>query len=291
MKNLLISLILFCVLSIWAEPTNEPAKDKPAIDQSKIAVSVPGPGGGLGDSAWGNSFEGIRDQINKIRQNPDVKEKIEIINEQKDKTLLIKRNNITYLYRFYKKPRILEKFNKSKEDEGKSSSLFSVGVYFSPVESLKLKKQVEDKYGKPTKEPQAQIPKDKFSKPDDENESSDENQDDKKIAGAYTWTFKRAGTYTESSEPPTSAAASASAPPKGGKSEFIIQWVEPYNKKAFSKRMDYFSVDRTDLINIDYKDYFSARETDVLLDLVNEGVYSEKDQNKEVTPSTPPAKQ
>ena len=76
MKNLLISLILFCVLSIWAEPTNEPAKDKPAIDQSKIAVSVPGPGGGLGDSAWGNSFEGIRDQINKIRQNPDVKEKI-----------------------------------------------------------------------------------------------------------------------------------------------------------------------------------------------------------------------
>lgn len=55
--------------------------------------------------------------------------------------------------------------------------------------------------------------------------------------------------------------------------------------------MDYFSVDRTDLINIDYKDYFSARETDVLLDLVNEGVYSEKDQNKEVTPSTPPVKQ
>ena len=46
---------------------------------------------------------------------------------------------------------------------------------------MKLKKQVEDKYGKPTKEPQAQIPKDKFSKPDDENESSDENQDDKKL--------------------------------------------------------------------------------------------------------------
>ena len=135
MKNLLISLILFCVLSIWAEPTNEPAKDKPAIDQSKIAVSVPGPGGGLGDSAWGNSFEGIRDQINKIRQNPDVKEKIEIINEQKDKTLLIKRNNITYLYRFYKKPRILEKFNKSKEDEGKSSSLFSV-VFYKILSSL-----------------------------------------------------------------------------------------------------------------------------------------------------------
>ena len=56
--------------------------------------------------------------------------------------------------------------------------------------------------------------------------------------------------------------------------------------------MDYFSVDRTDLINIDYKDYFSARETDVLLDLVTEGVYQDTDKNKgnetEVTPN--PAK-
>ena len=60
--------------------------------------------------------------------------------------------------------------------------------------------------------------------------------------------------------------------------------------------MDYFSVDRTDLINIDYKDYFSARETDVLMDLVTEGVYQEVDKNKvneseiKPAPKTPPAK-
>jgi|GEM_PF-1767704 hypothetical protein len=304
MKNILISILIFFTFSIWAqtptETTNPNAnKEKPAIDQSKIAVSVPGPGSGLGDTAWGNSYVSIRDEINKIRQNPDIKEKIEIVNEVKDKSLLVKRNNITYLYRFYKKPKVLEKFNKSKEDEGKgSSSLFSVGVYFSPVESLKLKKQVEDKYGKPSREPQAQIPKDKFSKPDDENDSADDNVDDKKIAGAYTWSFKRAdGTIPgESAEPSKSAAANANNPSKSNKSEFIIQWVEPYNRKAFTKRMDYFSVDRTDLINIDYKDYFSARETDVLLDLVTEGVYQEKDPNKpkesEVNPTVnPPAKQ
>lgn len=255
-----------------ATPTN--TQEKKVIDQSKIVVSVPGPGGGLGDTAWGQSFVSIRDQINKIRQNPEVKEKIEIINETKDKSLLIKRNNITYLYRFYKKPAILEKFNKSKEDEGKSSSLFSVGVYFSPVESLRLKKQVEDKYGKASSEPQAQIPKDKFSKPDSENDSTDDNLDDKKIAGAYTWAFKR-GDASANANPPA-GNASGNAASQTNKAEFIVQWVEPYNKKAFSKRMDYFSVDRTDLINIDYKDYFSARETDVLLDLVNEGVFEEK---------------
>ncbi len=302
MKNLLISILIFFTFSTWAQSTTEssnpnPSKDKPAIDQSKISVSVPGPGSGLGDTAWGNSYVSIRDEINKIRQNPEIKEKIEIINEVKDKSLLVKRNNITYLYRFYKKPKLLDKFNKSKEDEGKgSSSLFSVGVYFSPVESLKLKKQVEDKYGKPAKEPQAQIPRDKFSKPEGEDDSADDNVDDKKIAGAYTWSFKRAESTSEAAEPVKSAAANAASPQKSNKAEFIIQWVEPYNKKAFSKRMDYFSVDRTDLINIDYKDYFSARETDVLLDLVTEGVFQEKDPNKvkesEVNPTvTPPAKQ
>ncbi len=305
MKNLLLSFLLSFVFSLGAEPTttttvNDPTvtKDKPAIDQSKIAVSVPGPGSGLGDTAWGNSFVSILKQINDIRQNPEIKEKIEIINEVKDKSLLVKRNNITYLYRFYKKPKVLEKFNKSKEDEGKgSSSLFSVGVYFSPVESLKLKKQVEDKYGKPSKEPAAQIPRDKFSKPEDEDDTEDDNIDSKKIAGAYTWSFKRNSASSETSEPVT-PAANASSPQKSSKAEFIIQWVEPYNKKAFSKRMDYFSVDRTDLINIDYKDYFSARETDVLLDLVKEGVFQEKEKDSSVNPSVnptvnpaPPAKQ
>ncbi|HMW04601.1 MAG TPA: hypothetical protein PK079_17030 [Leptospiraceae bacterium] len=292
MKNILILILFISFFSIHSEPnssgnTANPSTDPNAaqpkvIDQSKIVVSVPGPGGGLGDTAWGQSFMSIRDQINKIRQNPEVKEKIEILNESKDKSLLVKRNNITYLYRFYKKPAILEKFNKSKEDEGKSSSLFSVGVYFSPVESLKLKKQVEDKYGNPSTEPQAQIPKDKFSKPDEENDSVGENQDDKKIAGAYTWSFKRAdaGNSSAGSNPPPAEGANANSAPQSNKAEFIIQWVEPYNKKAFSKRMDYFSVDRTDLINIDYKDYFSARETDVLLDLVNEGVFQEKEKDK-----------
>ncbi|MBK8399081.1 MAG: hypothetical protein IPL26_28060 [Leptospiraceae bacterium] len=297
MKNLLTFVLFFSILSLSGQDN----KEKPAIDQSKIAVSVPGPGSGLGDAAWGNSYVNIRDKIMAIRNTPEIKEKIEIVNEVKDKSLLVKRNNITYLYRFYKKPKILEKFNKSKEDEGKSSSLFSVGVYFSPVESIKLKKQVEDKYGKATKEPQAQIPKDKFSKPDDEEDDSDTNNDDKKIAGAYIWSFLRNGGSNPDSPAPapkeakTTAEASANtqpSPEKSNKSEFIIQWVEPYNKKAFSKRMDYFSVDRTDLINIDYKDYFSARETDVLLDLVTEGVYQDTDKNKgnetEVTPN--PAK-
>lgn len=301
MKNLLTFVLFFSVFTSLVAQDN---KEKPAIDQSKIAVSVPGPGSGLGDAAWGNSYTNIRDKIMSIRNNPDIKEKIEIVNEVKDKSLLIRRNSISYLYRFYKKPKILEKFNKSKEDEGKSSSLFSVGVYFSPVESLKLKKQVEDKYGKATKEPQAQIPKDKFSKSEDEEDSIDANADDKKIAGAYIWSFARAGatSSTESPAPkdsknaPEAGGNTQVAPEKANKSEFIIQWVEPYNKKAFTKRMDYFSVDRTDLINIDYKDYFSARETDVLLDLVNEGVFQEVDKNKvnesEVKPDskTAPAK-
>lgn len=274
----LILLIFFSINLLSQEKTET---EKPSIDQSKIAVSVPGPGAGLGDASWGKPFESIREQIMSIRNNPDVKEKIEILNEVKDKSLLVKRNNITYLYRFYKKPKILAKFNKSKEnDHSGTSMLFSVGIYFSPVESLKLKKQIEDKYGKVMKEPQAQIPKDKFSKPEDEDDSLDGNDDSKKIAGFYSWTFKRTG-ETNVAE----GESKAQAPSKG---EFILQWVEPYNKKAFSKRMDYFSIDKSDLINIDYKDYFSARETDILLDLINEGIYQEEDkknkEEKEVLP-------
>ncbi len=273
-------LFIFLLTNLISQEKIE--TEKPAIDQSKIAVSVPGPGSGLGDASWGKPFDSIREQIMSIRNNPETKEKIEILNEVKDKSLLIKRNNITYLYRFYKKPKILAKFNKSKEDDHSGTSmLFSVGVYFSPVESIKLKKQIEDKYGKAMKEPKAQIPKDKFSKPEDEDDSTDMSDDSKKIAGFYSWTFNRA----KAGEVAEAGVSKAAAQSKG---EFILQWVEPYNKKAFSKRMDYFSVDKSDLINIDYKDYFSARETDVLLDLINEGIYQEEDKEKrdrEVVPA------
>ena len=136
-------LIFFSFIALVSQ--ENPEADKKAIDQSKIAVSVPGPGNGLGDASWGKPFDSIREQIMSIRNNPDVKEKIEIQNEVKDKLLLVKRNNITYLYRFYKKPKILAKFNKSKEvDHSGTSMLFSVGLYFGPVESLKLKKQIEE---------------------------------------------------------------------------------------------------------------------------------------------------
>jgi hypothetical protein len=284
MKYLFLTLIFlsFLLHSADEKPTINP--EKPAIDQSKIAVSVPGPGAGLGDASWGKPFDSIREQILSIRNNPDTKEKIEIVNEVKDKTLLVKRNNISYLYRFYKKPKILAQFNKSKEEDHTGTSmLFSIGIYFSPVESLKLKKQIEEKYGKAMKEPQAQIPRDKFSKPQEEDDTTDFNDDSKKIAGAYTWTFSRpAG--NSAAENANNLKEQASS-----KGEFILQWVEPYNKKAFSKRMDYFSISKSDIINIDYKDYFSARETDILLDLINEGVFQETDKDKiketEVTPA------
>ncbi len=231
MKRLIILSLLFAIQSFAQE---QPKSDSPTILE------------GLGEAEWGASYESIRDKFLNLSKNPSAGERIEVVNEVKDESLLIRRNGINYLYRFYKTPDIVKEARAKnvvdttpeidpKTGEQKhlgAGSLFSVGVIFNYVESELLKTKIENKYGKPKKE----------------------SLDDNKIGGAVIWEL----------------VITNEATPKGG---YIVQWKDVYRKKPFSRRMDYYSAALKDMIGKEYKEYFSAPEMKTLKELLNEETY------------------
>jgi len=221
----------------------------------------------FGDTPWGESFKSVRDKFESLARNPNTRENITILNEVKNKLLVIKRNNVIYIYRFYKEPKEVTEVKVSKDPEKKQdhksvSGLFSVGVVFSPVESKRAKDTLLQKYGNPSREylvdnlfgilkEEETIKKEK--KPEEENEPEEVELDKKdsiaKIPAAYIWNL------TNETEGKVD----------GG---YIIQWNEPYQKKLYTKRMDYFSAELSKIINLDYKEYFSNRESKIIFDLL-----------------------
>lgn len=220
--NFLFLIVLLPGL-LWAQGT----------DQTVASID------GFAEASWGMTFESIREKFLSMATNPESKEQIEIINEKKDEKLLIKRNGIFYLYRFYKTPELLRevrpKDNRRESDPSidgqteyrEAGILFSVGAIFNLVPSEKIKAKLETKYGKPRKE----------------------SLGDDKVSGAAIWEL----------------VDRRSSPPIGG---FAVQWREGYKKNPYTRRIDYFSANIRDIIAKDYKDFFSVQETKTLRDLI-----------------------
>lgn len=150
---ILIPPALFAQLPDERQPTNTPGQ---AINLLE----------GFAESSWGESYANLREKFLSLSTNPQSEEKVEIVFEDKEKTLLIRRNGIFYSYRFYSTPKIVTDSrtknqrptaeNKSEmEDENHSSPgvLFSVGVLFRYLPGKDVQQKLEQKYGKPKKNP------------------------------------------------------------------------------------------------------------------------------------------
>lgn len=202
-------------------------------------TEIPNSLDGFAEASWGMTFESIREKFLSMATNPESKEKIELLNEKKDESLLIKRNGIFYLYRFYKTPELLKEVRPKqgaaeadpsldgKTEFRENGILFSVGVTFNLVPSEKIKEKMEKKYGKPRKE----------------------SIGDDKVSGAAIWEL------VERRE----------NPPRGG---FAVVWREGYKKAPYTRRIDYFSANLKEVIAKDYVDFFSVQETKTLRDLI-----------------------
>lgn len=196
---------------------------------------------GFAEVAWEASYSQVREKFLSLATNPQSDEKIEVVHEDKEKSLLVRRNGIFYLYRFYSTPKlVLDSRPKDKQarpetpppgtdEDGhlEPGKLFSVGVSFRYLPGKDVQNKLENKYGKPKKE----------------------TLDEKKIGGAVIWEL------TDERE----------APPKGG---FVVQWKEAYKKQPFTRRVDYFSSKVKAQIEKEYKEFFSAEEIKTLRDLV-----------------------
>ncbi len=195
---------------------------------------------GFAEASWGMTYDSIREKFLSMSTNTESKEQIEIVNEKKDTSLLIKRNGVFYLYRFYATPPLVKELrpkdpNRAETDPTienqteyrENGILFSVGVTFNLIPSAEIKAKLEKKYGKPRKE----------------------TVGDDKVSGAGIWEL----------------VDRKENPPRGG---YAVQWKEGYRKLPFTRRIDYFSANIRDMITKDYKDFFSTQETKTLRDLI-----------------------
>jgi hypothetical protein len=225
MKKLLpiLAILSFCPTLLFAQ-----------VDQTVTSLD------GFAEASWGMTFESSREKFLSMATNPEAKEKIEIINEKKDEQLLIKRNGIFYLYRFYRTPELLKEVRPKETGAAEtdpsiagqteyreSGILFSVGTTFNLVPSEQIKDKLEKKYGKPKKE----------------------SIGDDKVSGASIWEL----------------VDKKEASIKGG---YAVQWREGYKRKAYTRRIDYFSANIREMILKDYKEFFSVQETKTLRDLI-----------------------
>jgi len=226
----------------------------------------------FGDTPWGTSYKDVKEKFASLMKNPSSTEDIKVLNEVKNKLLVVKRNNVTYYYRFYKQPKEVSEVKAnaknpdgSKPDHKAMTGLFSVGLFFSPVESTMVRESLK-KYGSPTREylvenkfgimaevKQAPPPTEKKAEEDPNADKDEEETQEgaRKIPMALVWNLSGENNGAK----------------EGG---YIFQWNEPYNKKLYTKRIDYFSAEVTSLINDDYKKYFSATESKIIQDLMQE---------------------
>ncbi|EMJ85641.1 hypothetical protein LEP1GSC198_0816 [Leptospira kirschneri str. JB] len=236
---LLFCLFLISTTGLLAQLPDETPNRRQPTNTTQQAINLLE---GFAESSWGESYVNLREKFLSLSTNPQNDEKVEIVYEDKEKTLLIRRNGILYSYRFYSTPKIVTESrpkdqkqpnisdNKSEIEEENHSApgvLFSVGVLFRYLPSKEVQQKLEQKYGKPKKESLAE----------------------NKIGGAVLWE------KTDEKQ----------SPPKGG---YVVQWKEAYKKMPFTRRVDYFSSSIKFQIEKEYKEFFNAEEIKTLRDLI-----------------------
>lgn len=221
MKKFIKFTILYCLfrLTLLGQSIDLSESDK-AFEPAKIRqIALDG----FSDTPWMTPFSQIKDKFKTLSIGNINNEKIEILHMERNRYILIKRNNILYQYNFYKTPFEIIKINNHEITEDQydqtEAVLYQVRIILPFIEASLLEKKLESAYGKKTKS----------------------TVDPKTLKGADIWDLE------------------------GG---FIFLWYEPYNNKAFSRRIDFISKELSKRILEESKDYFDSKEKSLLKDLI-----------------------
>lgn len=201
-----------------AEPA--PTSEGFVLEQADGQVGQLGsaPLNGFADAAWGSTYTEVRTRLKALATSATAIERVEILNEERNKFILVKRNDVMYRYSFYKTPynvALLQNHSLSTQEHDEvEARLFHVKVSTVFIISKSVREKLAVIYGLPAR-----------------------STVDEKMQGADIWE------------------------PDGG---LIFQWYEPYNGKAFTRTVDYLSLDLAKEIMTEYADYFDVREKLIL---------------------------
>jgi hypothetical protein len=223
-----------------AAPTRPGATAAPASPTTTPATAAPtsGPGSngnsnnngtasakieGFDGVAWGMTYKEMKDRFRVMASNASAADNVEIISDNPDREILIRRREIFYRYVFYKKPPAKSVESMPKPEAGKpaekpvaddptagTAKFFFVESIFPLLKSEELYTKLTEKYGQRT------------------GSSVGET-----MRGAYSWE-KEEG--------------------------FMVQWVEPYAKMGYTRSLYYLSRKIRDEIKGDLQAWQFVRE-------------------------------
>ncbi|AFM12706.1 hypothetical protein [Turneriella parva] len=216
---------------------------KPATAGNPAPTSGPGSTGnsnnnnggakieGFDGIAWGMSYKEMKDRFRVMASNANAADNVEIISDNPDREILIRRREIYYRYVFYKKPAAKAVESMPKPETGKpaekpatddptagTAKFFFVESIFPLLKAEELYGKLSEKYGQRT------------------GSSVGET-----MRGAHTWE-KEEG--------------------------FLVQWVEPYAKMGYTRSLYYLSRKIRDEIKGDLQAWQFVREIKALESLL-----------------------
>lgn len=110
---------------------------------------------GFADTAWMADYEATKRRFTELSQSTTTTERVEIMMAVRNRYLLIKRNDITYRYNFYKTPYPVAKLQNhqlSKEEhDQRPALLYQVKVMIPFIDSQMINDKLTRNYGRRTK--------------------------------------------------------------------------------------------------------------------------------------------
>lgn len=110
---------------------------------------------GFGGVAWKSTYTAARSHLKNLVRSSDSNEKVEIISEDRNRYILVKRNDVLYRYNFYKTPLIVERIENHRmtqdEYDEKEALFYHVKVSMPLIPADRILERLQRVYGRSTK--------------------------------------------------------------------------------------------------------------------------------------------
>ncbi|HMU82111.1 MAG TPA: hypothetical protein PKE49_06905 [Leptospiraceae bacterium] len=132
---------------------NRVAQAAPTTTQPAAPVQTGLPG--FAEIPWKATYSEVKTRLKNLSTAAVQTERVEILMEEKNKSILVRRNEVLYRYNFYRTPvEVLRIANHDLTDadyEQQEGQLFQVRVTFSLIDAAKIQDRIEKSHGAKTK--------------------------------------------------------------------------------------------------------------------------------------------
>ncbi len=110
---------------------------------------------GFAGVAWKTTYTAARTHLKNLAASADAEERVEILSEERNRYILVRRNDVLYRYNFYKTPLIIERIDNHRmteeEYDQKEAMFYHVKVTIPLIPADRIADRLQKVYGRNTK--------------------------------------------------------------------------------------------------------------------------------------------